>query len=147
VPKAETDKLKAKIGELENRLAASIPMVDLESLKQNLQAKIADLGDKLAASVPRIEADTLKEKANQLEAALREARGKLNLAESKLAESILKTDAEARDQELTSRIRALESKIQELQDRLSNSENEAATLRTRITELEANKVDENLKQL
>ena len=57
------------------------------------------------------------------------------------------TDAEARDQELTSRIRALESKIQELQNRLSKSENEAATLRTRITELEADKVDENLKQL
>ncbi len=46
-----------------------------------------------------------------------------------------------------SRIRALESKIQELQDRLSKSENEAVTLRTRITELEADKTDEKQEHL
>jgi peptidoglycan hydrolase CwlO-like protein len=92
-----------------------------------------------------------KEKANRLEAALTEASGKLNSAqtrirdlESKLAESISKADTEARIAELQARLSesksdldALKEKLAGLESRTAEAERDLEAAKSRIRDLEA----------
>jgi predicted nucleic acid-binding Zn-ribbon protein len=113
-----------KIHELQNELSKAVPRDDLEAVKVQLESKNANLEQKLAASVPKSEADELRntiteletklahfvpkseedalsENASRLEATLAETREKLTLTEanrrdleSKLAESVSRTELE-----------------------------------------------------
>jgi len=91
---------------------------------------------KLAQSVPKSEGDALSENTSRLEATLTETREKLTLAEangrdleSKLAESVSRTELE------TART-AAETRISELQTQLSESKSEVDALREKIAALE-----------
>jgi len=149
----------SKIDELQNELSKAVPRDDIEAVKVQLESKNADLEQKLAASVPKSEADELRttiselemklaqsvpksdgdalsENASRLEATLAETREKLTLAEangrdldSKLSESVSRTELE------TAKI-AAETRISELQTQLSESKSEADALREKIAALE-----------
>ena len=158
----------SKIDELQNELSKSVPRDDLEAVKAQLESKNADLEQKLAASVPRSEADKLRttitelemklaqsvpkseadalnENASRLEATLTETREKLTLAEangrdldSKLAESVSRTELEAAKT-------AAETRISELQTQLSESKSEADALREKIAGLEPQVTERELE--
>ncbi|MGA2784631.1 MAG: hypothetical protein ABSF09_08040 [Candidatus Bathyarchaeia archaeon] len=149
----------SKINELQSELPKSVPTEDLEAVKVQLESKNADLEQKLAASVPRSEAnplratitelemklsrsvpksevDALNENASRLEATLSETREKLTLAEakgreldSKLSESVSRTELEAAKT-------AAETRISEIQTQLSESRIEADALREKLAGLE-----------
>jgi len=154
-----------KIHELQNELSKSVPRDDLEAVKAQLELKNANLEEKLSASVPKSEADELRntiteletklsrfvpkseqeafrENASRLEAMLAETREKLTLTEanrrdleSKLTQSVSRTELE------TSKVTA-EARISELQTPLSESNSEADALREKIAALEP-RVTEN----
>ena len=163
----------AKVDELQTKLSNSAPRAELEATRSELQSKITDLEGKLASSVPRTEADGLRvrvaqlqeelsrsvskteadavvKKANELEAALNEASGRLSSAEtrirdleSKLAESISKPDAEARIAELQARLSesksdvdALKVKLAELESRTAEAERDLEAAKSRVRDLE-----------
>jgi len=149
----------SKIDELQSELSKSVPTDNLEAIKVQLESKNADLEQKLAASVPRSEAnelrttiteletklaqyvpksevDALNENASRLEATLSETREKLTLAEakgreldSKLSESVSRTELEAAKT-------AAETRISEIQTQLSESRIEADALREKLAGLE-----------
>ncbi|HMK83140.1 MAG TPA: hypothetical protein VK503_05440 [Candidatus Bathyarchaeia archaeon] len=154
-----------KIHELQNELSKSVPRDDLEAVKAQLELKNANLEEKLSASVPKSEADELRntiteletklsrfvpkseqeafrENASRLEAMLAETREKLTLTEanrrdleSKLTQSVSRTELE------TAKVTA-EARISELQTQLSESNSEADALREKIAALEP-RVTEN----
>ncbi len=154
-----------KIHELQNELSKSVPRDDLEAVKAQLELKNANLEEKLSASVPKSEADELRntiteletklsrfvpkseqeafrENASRLEAMLAETREKLTLTEanrrdleSKLTQSVSRTELE------TAKVTA-EARISELQTPLSESNSEADALREKIAALEP-RVTEN----
>ena len=157
-----------KIDELQNELSKAVQRDDLEAVKVQLESKNADLEQKLAASVPKIEADELRttitglemklaqsvpkseanalsENASRLEATLAETREKLTLAEangrdldSKLAESVSRTELETAKT-------AAETRISELQIQLSESKSEADALREKIAALEPQVTERELE--
>lgn len=158
----------SKIDELQSELSKSIPRDEVETVKAQLESKNADLEQKLAVSVPRSEADELKstitelemklgqsvpkneadalnENTSRLEATLTETREKLALAEangrdleSKLAESVSRTELEAAKT-------AAETRISELQTQLSESKSEADALREKLTGLESQVIERELE--
>ena len=156
-----------KIHELQNELSKSVPRDDLEAVKAQLELKNANLEEKLSASVPKSEADELRntiteletklsrfvpkseqeafrENASRLEAMLAETREKLTLTEanrrdleSKLTQSVSRTELE------TAKVTA-EARISELQTPLSESNSEADALREKIAALEPQATENEL---
>jgi len=114
VPRSEADELKARVAELEGKIAQSIPKRDAEAESRELTDRIRELESKLSESVPRTELDAAKAQA---ESTIWELQGKLSES---------KSEADA-----------LKEKVAGLESGVDEAERQLETARSRIKELEA----------
>lgn len=137
VPKEEADTLRARLRELESILAVSIPSreakAELETATRKLREEIEQLKEKLAAPHPRVKAQAeLLSKIAKLEAKLAESvpRGEVERLHAEIAELEKKLAASKFEGD------SLRMKVEQLQDRLTESVSKAES-EARVNELEA----------
>jgi len=140
VPKEEAGTLRARLKELESIVAVSIPRreaeTELETATRKLRGEIEQLKEKLAAPLPRVKVQTAKA----------ELLDKVRKLEARLAESVPRGEAERLDAEIgglekklaasKSEGGSLHAKIEQLQDRLAESVSKAES-EAKVNELEA----------
>lgn len=166
---AKERKLVARIEELEEKLATSIPKAEFDCVKLNLQLEIDDLQRRLSDSVPRADLDYVK---NELQR-ICDLEGKLGSGDSDRSEETeelrtriselekllratpgtgLELDSRVSDDEIEAPELSesvpgepvemeAESRFTELQQALSESKRETDALREKISELESRRED------
>jgi O-antigen/teichoic acid export membrane protein len=132
VPRQEADRLHVRLRQLETLLAESIPRREAKAEADSLRTNVAQLRDRLAGSVPEAE---LEAKADELDIArktiedlkeqLSRSSAKIEELQSRLTDSVPRSELEAIRSQLESNIMDLKAKLT-----VSIPRSEAEELRT-----------------